>query len=336
MTRYVVFGAGGIGGTVGVCLAEAGHDVVLVARGAHRDAIATSGLRLETPERTVTLRLPVTDDVSTIGLGAEPGADVVLLATKSQDTATACTALAAAARHPVPVVSLQNGVVNESIVLRWFPDVYGVPVMCPALHLEPGVVQASSAPITGMLDVGRYPHGVDDRAEETAAAFRSATFDAVALPDVMAWKWRKLFNNCLNAVEALTGALARGSDETVEVIRLVTAECERVTSAAGVAVTPRDEEAARRRGVMNIQPVQGVDRPGGSTWQSLARGTDVETDYLNGEIVLLGRLHGVPTPVNEWLQRTVRAAAARGDGPGSMTIGDVLAELRAVANPATT
>ncbi|WP_162941482.1 ketopantoate reductase family protein [Desertimonas flava] len=329
MTRFVIFGAGGVGGTIGVCLAEAGHDVVLVARGANRDAIAARGLRLETPERAVTVPLPVTDDVSTIGLGAEPG-DVVLLATKSQDTAGACQSIAAAAANPVPVVCLQNGVANEAAVLRWFPDVYGVPVMLPALHLEPGIVQASSAPITGILDVGRYPAGVDDTAKEVSAAFAGATFDSEARPDVMAWKWRKLFSNCLNAVEALTGALTAGSDETVEVIRLVSAECERVTAAAGIDVVSRQDDVARRGDLMTIAPVNGADRPGGSTWQSLARGTGVETDYLNGEIVMHGRLHGVPTPVNEWLQHAVRTAAATGAGPGSMTISDVLAALRTV------
>lgn len=330
MTRYIVFGAGGIGGTVGGCLAEAGHDVALVARGANRDAIAANGLRLDTPERSVTLRLPVTDDVSTLGLGSRPG-DIVLLATKSQDTAGACASLAAVAAGPVPVVCLQNGVVNESVALRWFPGVYAVPVMCPTLHLEPGIVQANSAPVTGLLDIGRYPEGVDDTAEEIAAAFRASTFDSVARPDVMAWKWRKLFSNCLNAVEALTGALARGSDDTIEVIRLVNAECDSVVAAAGIAVTSRRDDVERRGDLMNMRPVNGEARPGGSTWQSLARGAGVETDYLNGEIVRLGRLHGVATPVNEWLQRAVRSVAASGAGPGSTTISDVLGVLRRIA-----
>lgn len=330
MTRFIVFGAGGVGGTVGICLAEAGHDVLLVARGSNREAIAADGLRLDTPERSVTLRLPVTDDVSTIGLGAQPG-DVVLLATKSQDTAGACESLAAAAANPVPVVCLQNGVANEAVALRWFPDVYAVPVMLPALHLEPGVVHASSAPVTGILDIGRYPGGVDDTASEIAAAFAASTFDSVARPDVMAWKWRKLFSNCLNAVEALTGALAAGSDETVEIVKLVSAECERVVAAAGITVISRHDDIARRGDLMTIAPVNGADRPGGSTWQSLARDTGIETDFLNGEIVVRGRLCGVPTPVNEWLQRAVRAAAVTGSGPGSMTVAAVLAALRAVA-----
>ena len=75
---------------------------------------------------------------------------------------------------------MQNGVANEPAALRLFDDVYGVCVVLPALHLEPGVVEAHAAPVTGILDVGRFPHGVGPRGEKIAAAFASATFESVA------------------------------------------------------------------------------------------------------------------------------------------------------------
>ncbi len=75
-------------------------------------------------------------------------------------------------------------------------------------------------------------------------------------------------------------------------------------------------------------PRECAARGGGSTWQSLRRGTgDVEVDYLNGEISLLGRLHGVPTPVNDLLRDAAwRLAAARLE-PGSLSAADLLEEL---------
>ena len=75
---------------------------------------------------------------------------------------------------------------------------------------------------------------------------------------------------------------------------------------------------------MRSVPIDGQDRGGGSTWQSLARGGAVEADYLNGEIVLLGRLHGVPTPVNELLQRAANAAARDKRPPESVPIEELL------------
>jgi 2-dehydropantoate 2-reductase len=66
--------------------------------------------------------------------------------------------------------------------------------------------------------------------------------------------------------------------------------------------------------------VAGRPRGGGSSWQSLMRGTGtVEADQLNGEIVLLGRLHGVPAPANDLVRRLVNRAARDRTPPGSLT-----------------
>jgi 2-dehydropantoate 2-reductase len=171
--RFVVVGAGAVGGVVGGRLAEAGHDVVLVARGDHHDAIARDGLLLRPPDGEVRLRVPVVDRASALALGSD---DIVL-----EDLA--------AAPDDLPIVCLQNGVSNEREALRRTARVYAVPVMLPATHLHPGVVDAQSSPVTGILDVGCYPTGVDDLARALAAAFASATFSSEARADVMRFKW---------------------------------------------------------------------------------------------------------------------------------------------------
>ena len=79
--------------------------------------------------------------------------------------------------------------------LNRFARVYAVPVMCPASHLEPGEVDVSSAPVAGILDVGRYPSGVDDTATAIAGAFDGSGFSSEARPDVMRFKWSKLLRN---------------------------------------------------------------------------------------------------------------------------------------------
>ena len=320
MSRFVVFGAGAVGGVVGARLAQAGHEVVLVARGQHRDAIAAHGLRIDDPDASATLELPVTDDVSELGLGA---GDVVLVAVKGQDTPDAIEALAHAGAD-LPIVCLQNGTANERQFLRVFEHVYAVPVMLPASHVEPGVVVASSAPTTGILDVGRYPSGVDHRCEDLAAAFRASTFESVVRPDVMRWKWRKLMMNLGNAVEAATGR-AKGNGR---ILGAATGEAEVVLAAAGIDVATAEEDRERRGDHLTIRPVAGEERGGGSSWQSLARGTGtIETDLLNGEVVLLGRLHGVPAPINAGLQRVARELAARGAPPASMTPDELAAAI---------
>ena len=126
--RFVIFGAGAIGGVLGARLHQSGREVALLARGAHYEAIARDGLRLETPEEDVVLEIPVYPDPGALSWGAD---DVVLVCTKTQDTAGALVALAAAASADVPVFCVQNGVENERLALRIFRDVYGALVMAP-------------------------------------------------------------------------------------------------------------------------------------------------------------------------------------------------------------
>jgi len=318
--RFVVMGAGAIGGVVGGRLAEHGHDVVLVARGAHRTAIATDGLLIRSPDGEARVDVPVVGHPDELDLGAD---DVVLLAVKGQDTRAALDALAGGPTA-LAIACLQNGVDNERQVLRRTPNTYAVPVMLPATHLQPGVVDASSSPVTGILDVGRYPSGVDDRAEAISAAFSASTFSSSTSANVMRFKWSKMLMNLGNGLEAAVGPLGRSS----QLYATARAEAERVLAAAGVDAASQEEDAARRGDLVSLRPIAGERRGGGSSWQSLERGTgSIEVDLLNGEIVLLGRLHGIDTPVNALIQRVANELARSRTPPGSLTEDELTAQL---------
>ncbi len=311
--RFVVYGAGAIGGVVGARLFQHDHPVVLIARGDHYRALHKRGLRIQDPTGEQTLPIPAVDHPARVEW---TGGDVALVAVKSQHTSTVLTELARVAPPELPIVCLQNGVANEAEALRRFANVYAVPVASPTAHLEPGVVQAYSSPITGILDIGRYPQGVDDVAVAVAAAFAGSTFDSRAIPDVFRWKWRKLITNLGNAVEAVCGPAARGGT----IGKRATTEGEACLAAAGIDAATTEEDRARRGDLLRLQRVAGQKREGGSSWQSLAReAPGIESDYLNGEVVLLGRLHGVPTPVNALLQRLANQLTATGAPPGSIT-----------------
>jgi 2-dehydropantoate 2-reductase len=319
--RFVIYGAGAIGGTIGGRL---GGDVTLIARGAHAAAIRDRGLRIVSPDDEAVARVAVVEHPREV---AWRGDEVVVLAMKSQDAEAALVALAAAAPPEITVVCAQNGVANERAALRRFPDVVAMCVMMPAQHAEPGVVTVWSAPITGLLDVGRYPNGVDARVEAIAAALGGAGFESIARADIMRWKYKKLLLNLGNAAQAACGT---GPDDARDrLVELARAEAHRVLAAAGIAVATDDEDRARRADKLQQRPIDGKTRGGGSSWQSLARGTgSIEADYLNGEIALLGRLHGIATPAYALLQRTANALARASKPPGSMSASELLAMLQ--------
>ncbi|MDA0633646.1 hypothetical protein OUY22_09470 [Nonomuraea sp. MCN248] len=309
--RYIVIGAGAVGGTIGARLHQSGHEVLLVARGAHYEALRERGLRLVTPDSDQVLDIPATD-------GPVPARDddVLVVATKSQDTVAA---LDPWPRH-LPVVCAQNGVANERSALRRFAKVYGMCVWLPALHTESGVVAAYGWPRSGLLHVGCYPGGADELSKQIATDLGRSHFVALTATEVMRWKYGKLLSNLANAVEALCGP-APGAQAVREHAR---AEGTAVLEEAGIPYSTPQEERELRGDRVDMRPIGGEARGGGSSWQSLARGAgSIEADYLNGEIVLLGRELGFPTPVNEVLQREANRFARERRTPGSMTVAEL-------------
>jgi 2-dehydropantoate 2-reductase len=303
--------------------------VVLIARGSHADAIDRHGLVVEDAEGRRVVKVPVVTDPAAAGISK---ADVVLLGMKSQDTAAALDVLRRVASSSTSVACLQNGVENERAALRYFDRVYGVCVLCPAGHLQPGVVRAYSFPIPGLLDVGRFPAGTDEMSAAICQALEDAKFNVIERPDIMRWKYRKLLMNLGNAVEALCGPGARS-----EIRRLAQEEGERCLKGARIDFASAEDDRARRGDLMKLYDVGGEPRGGGSTWQSLRRGTgSIEADFLNGEVVLLGRLHGIPTPVNALLQKLVWEAAVNMRQPGSMEPSELVRRLRPFVSPGHT
>jgi 2-dehydropantoate 2-reductase len=320
--RFVIFGAGAIGGVLGARLHQAGQDVLLIARGPHHDAIAAGGLTLETPAERATLPLPVARAPQEIEFGPD---DVVVLAIKTQDTVSAVEALAGTAPANTPLVCAQNGVENERIALRRFPNVYGAVVMAPTAHLEPGVVRAYGTRLTGQIDVGRYPHGVDDCCRAICEAIGSARFDSESQDQVMRHKYAKLLANLANAVQVICGVEAPAG----ELVGRVRDEGERVLDAAGIEFdVPEVADIGGRWQRWGVGEIEGRPRAGGSSWQSVVRGTgSIETDYLNGEVVLLARQHGVEAPLNRLLQELARETLRDRHQPGWLSPDQVLGRV---------
>lgn len=319
--RVVVIGAGAIGAPIAAQLFERGHPAVLVARGRNFEAIAKDGVEVATPDHTRRSKVDVVDGISSLAL--EPD-EVVVLCVKSQDTADALEELVAVAPSELSVFCAQNGVANERMVSRYFTNTYGVCVMSPASYLEPGRVEVFSSPVVGVLDVGRWPRGVDETAREMSALLGDAGFASIATEEIETLKWGKLLSNVLNALEVLCGPNA-GTDDLSRMVRDEAVDC---LTAHGVDVGRARSLANERSKLVNYHPIGSIRRVGSSSWQSVLRGTgNVETDYLNGEIVALGRRYGIETPVNALLVRRANEMAREGRAPGTVSVSELRRDL---------
>ncbi len=321
--RVIVYGAGAVGSVIGGRLRQCGADVALVARPAHVAAIREAGLTLRTAQGSEVVEI---EAVTSIDQLAPTGDDVVVITAKTQDTPQIHSALYDWDPN-VSVVCGTNGVEHERMALRRFSRVYAMVIQLPAQFENPGEVTVLCAPSNAILDVGRYPSGVDDTATRLAAMIdASPLLLSEADDDVMTKKYAKLLVNLGNVADAACGIAGRRARATAAALE----EGQHAYRAAGIRweQTPqRVEHYQQRAKTMRFDIPAGDTFIGGSTWQSLMKGAPtLETDYFNGEIIMLGRLHGVPTPTNEFLQQFA-ARLLRGEvQAGSVTTDQLDAE----------
>jgi 2-dehydropantoate 2-reductase len=318
--KFVIYGVGAVGGVLAAKLALSGAEVVGIARGPQLEAIRKTGLLLRTPEGEATVRFGAAGDPEEVPFAED---DVVILAVKTQDTPIALQRLRAAGVSGQAIVCAQNGVTNERFALRRFPNVYAMTVILPATFVTTGEVTAFGAPHAGILDLGRYPSGSDDTAAAIAAALNRAGFASAVDPEIMQAKYGKLVMNLANIIEA---ALAPGDHAAL--VKAARDEALAVYAAAGIQFRDVGEGDPRRQSLMQFTAIAGASRVGSSTVQSLVRHTgSIETDYLNGEIVLLGRLHDVPTPVNVYFSGLAQRIVGEKLKPGVISAAEAAHEI---------
>lgn len=310
--RYIIYGAGGIGGIMGGHLARTRHDVILIGRPGHVSVINNNGLRLITPTGTYVLRIPAVTSPSQIDFAT---GDVIFLCMKGQDTELALKDLKKVA-DDMPVFCFQNGVRNEEIAIRYFSDVYGIMVRVGAVYLTDGEVIARRDP-PGWYIIGRYPEGTDELTEAVAEELRTAGYLIRTTADVMPYKWGKLMGNLRNAV----GAITNGDRESMRPIYdAVFQEAQAIVQKAGIKWISQEqvtrdwpEITAPLHGQLNTEAQS-------STWQSLARHQgSVETEFLNGEIVRVAKKLGLQAPINEKVVEISQEMAANHELPGKYT-----------------
>jgi 2-dehydropantoate 2-reductase len=294
--KIAVMGAGAVGCYYGGMLALAGHEVVLIGRPQHVDAIHRMGLRFTKGERDEHIALAASTQAS-----AAQGAKLVLFCVKSTDTETAGAELKPFLLADTVLLTLQNGVDNADRLRAIVPQEVAAAVVYVATEMAgPGHVKHHGR---GELVIEPSPSSAD-----MARTLIEAGIPTEISENVRGALWAKLILNCAyNAMSAIAqlpyGKLVE-CDGVTDVMRDVVAECLAVAQADGVTV-PGDVDAAVRK-IAETMPGQYS-----STAQDVARHKPSEIDHLNGYVMRRGVARGVPTPANRVLHTLVKAIERR-------------------------
>ncbi|MFN8636991.1 MAG: 2-dehydropantoate 2-reductase [Chloroflexota bacterium] len=309
--RILIMGTGGIGGYYGGRLAEAGNEVVCVARGAHLDAMqANKGITLREQDGTDRL-IPV----QAVRYPADAGGtfDFILFAVKTYDTAEAAAAIEPVVGPETCVVPIQNGVDStEEIGQIISPaNVLAGSAMLNASIAEPGVIRRASG--TTASTIGEPTGPRSPRVERIVAAFNEAGIaDFTATDDAQRVLWEKfMFLAPCASVNSATGLSTgpfRAVPEGKQTVLAMQDEIRAVGLAAGVNLP--EESAEKVRNIyLNLTDAHTV-----SMQRDFAAGRRVELESLTGSVVRRGRRYGVPTPTFNVVYGILRARALQFGG----------------------
>jgi 2-dehydropantoate 2-reductase len=295
--KIAVVGAGGVGASFGALLAQAGHEVALLARGAHLDAIRSNGLVVERAGERRSLKLAASDNAADLGR-----AEVVLFAVKLWSTEEAGAACRSLLGPDTMVVVLQNGVdgIERLSPILGAEHIVGGVAQISAVIAKPGHVVHRS-PFARLI-AGEPAGGHSDRVQAFVEACNAAGLEARASDNISLDLWAKFvlivgLSGATGLFRAPIGPIRADAETKAFLVRLVE-ECAAVGRAEGVDL-PADQ-AERTLSFMADVPASMR----ASMLDDLERGGRIELPWLSGHVVALGQRHGIATPAND----TVRLA----------------------------
>ena len=303
--RFLVMGAGSIGSVVGGFLHLDGHQVYLLGKGPHIEAVMDNGLRISGiwGEHSAPDIDAGTSVDGMLSGGFEP--EWTLLAVKSYDTRKALEDLEPALPYMSGVISLQNGLGNLEAVAGAAPGkAVGGRVIFGARTLEPGTVDVTVCADDVLL--GPAPSGPDG-VDGVCDAFSRSSIPCRYEERILSYVWDKvLYNVCLNALATLLGTdygHLGDEAETWVVMETLCSEFYAVASAEGVDPVSPDPAAYLERFRQDLLPPTRDHRS--SMQEDIEQGRRTEIDALNGAIWRLGRKHGIKTPANQLLTQMI-------------------------------
>lgn len=296
--RVAVMATGALGAYFGGRLAEAGHEVHFIARGAHKEAIERNGLRVKSAFGDIHIENPnVTDDPGKIG-----EVDLVFFTVKLWDTEKAGELSKPFVGKNTRVLTMQNGIDSVDRLKPILGDVVAfTPTRISAVITAPGEITQHGTFANfrcGFLD-GRDDPRLQALCDEMRKAKVEASFSKTVREDL----WEKfVFLIAMSGATASTrspiGPILADPDTAALFVSLMK-ETEAVGLKEGVSLEGQaDKLLARAKGALPTIKA--------SMCEDVERGNRLELDWLQGKVVELGKKHGVPTPANEYVYKVLK------------------------------
>ncbi len=298
--RVAIYGAGGVGAYFGGRLAEAGVEVVFIARGPHLAAMRETGLKVESISGDFALdAVAATDDPAKAGK-----VDVVIVATKAWQVEGAAKAMDPMLHRHTFVVPLQNGVEAPDILAPILGAERVVGGLCGLLSYIVGPGHIRHAAIPAFIKFGELDNRRSDRIEQLRGTFeRTRGLSVDVPPDIQAAMWRKFLFiagwGAVGAVARTPVGVLRSRPETRELMRQAIEEIYFVAKARGVALDPDAVEKT-------MEGIDALSEDGTASMQrDIMDGRPSELGMQTGAVLRLGQEAGVDTPVNRFLHHSL-------------------------------
>lgn len=297
--RIAIFGTGGAGGYFGVRLAQAGEEVVFIARGAHLRAIRQHGLRLDTPQGEIVVDpAQATDDPSTVG-----AVDVVIVGVKAWQVPEAAISMQPLIGTDTFVVPLQNGVEAAGQLASALGQAHVLGGLCATFSYiaTPGLIRSIGQ--THYIKFGELDRRPTERAERLKQAFLHAGVKVEIPPDIHVALWEKFIFvvpfGGLGAVTRSPIGVLRSQPGTRRLLEEGMREI--LAVARALQINLADAVVEKSMAFVDSLTPEGTS----SLQRDIIAGKPSELDAWNGAVVRLGQQASVPTPLHSFIYHTL-------------------------------
>ena len=307
--RIAVFGAGGVGGYFGGRLAQAGEDVVFIARGDHLKAMSEHGLRVDSVKGDFVVKpVQATDDPAQVGT-----VDAILLGVKAWQVPDAAEAMWPLMGPETFVVPLQNGMEAPKQLSAVLGDEHVLGGLCGLSVFIVGPGHLSHAGADPFIRFGELDNRPSERVERLRQAFERATGLTVEIPsDIHVAMWQKfLLITAWSGVGAVTRApvgIFRAQAGARRMLEQAMAEIHNLARASNIAL--RKDIIGKMMGFLDSMPPDVT----ASMQRDIMDGRPSELEAQNGAVVRMGQEAGVETPVNAFIYHSLLPMEMRARG----------------------